>query len=151
VGTERLYRFVDQNPEVEFHPVSTTHDARVLAGLARLVAVNSALEVDLTGQVNAEWVAGSPLGATGGQVDFLRGAAASPDGLAVIALPSTTGDRTRSRIVDRLSGPVTSLRTDLDVVVTEHGVADLRGPTDRERVSAMLAIADPAFRPELER
>ena len=149
VGTNQLYRFLDHNPHVELRPVTYTHDPARLARIRGLVAVNAALEVDLTGQVNAEAVDGRYVGAVGGQADFMRGAAASPGGLAVVALPSTTRRSTRSRIVTRLSGPVTSSRADVDVVITEHGIADLRGRSLPERVEAMLTVADPAFREDL--
>ena len=149
VGTERLYRFLDRNRSVELHPVNVTHGILELAQVPGLVAVNSALEVDLTGQVNAETLGGRYVGAIGGQVDFFRGAGASPGGLAVMALPSTADRGTRSRVVARLAGPVTSCRADVDVVVTEHGVADLRGLTLHERSTAILAVADPHFRPAL--
>lgn len=149
LGTERLYRWIDRNPAVELRPVTLTHGIAELARLPGYVAVNSALEVDLTGQVNAETVGGRYVGGIGGQVDFLRGAAASTGGLAVVALPSTARRGTRSRVVAALDGPVTSARADVDVVVTEHGVADLRGRSLRERTAAMLRVADPAFRDEL--
>jgi acyl-CoA hydrolase len=122
----------------------------VLANFRRFVAVNSAIEVDLTGQVNAETVGGRHVGLIGGQVDFVRAGIRSPEGRAIIALPSTTRDRRHSRIVARLKdGVVTTARSDADFVVTEHGIADLAGLTLGERARAMIAIADPAFRAEL--
>jgi len=149
VGAGRLYAFIHGNRAVEFRPVEETHLAGVTARIPRFIAVNSALEVDLTGQVNSEVAAGRYVGATGGQVDFFRGAAATLEGLAVVALPSTASGGTRSRIVASLSGPVTTSRSDVQVVVTEHGIADLRGLTLRARTEAMLAIADPRHRPQL--
>ncbi|WP_267128223.1 acetyl-CoA hydrolase/transferase C-terminal domain-containing protein [Baekduia soli] len=132
--------------------IAYTHDPATLRRLERLTAVNAALEVDLTGQVNAETVAGRHVGAVGGQVDFVRAAMASPGGRAVITLPSTARGGTISRIVPRLGdGVVTTSRADADVVVTEHGVADLRGMALSERARRLTAIADPAHREGLER
>jgi len=152
VGTNRLYRLLEASPWLELHPYTTTHDPDVLASIAGLVAINAALEVDLTGQVAAERVEDVHVGAVGGQGDFLRGAARSPGGLPIVALPSTARDGTVSRIVDRLSsGVVTTARSDVGLVVTEHGVADLRGRSLRERAASLVAVADPAFRDELAR
>jgi acetyl-CoA hydrolase len=114
------------------------------------VAVNSAVEVDLTGQVNAEQAGGAIVGGIGGQADFARAASRSPGGCSIIALPATaTGGA--SRIVARLSGPVTTPRADVDVVVTEHGAADLRGRTLAERRLRLIAVAAPGAREGLER
>jgi acetyl-CoA hydrolase len=114
------------------------------------VAINAALEVDLTGQVNAETIGGAYVGAVGGQVDFVRAAMASPGGRSIIALPSTARGGEASRIVPRLKdGIVTTSRADADLVVTEHGIADLRGATVRERTDRLLAIADPRHRDRL--
>ena len=114
-------------------------------------AINSALEVDLSGQVNTETVGGRYVGTIGGALDFLRGARASAGGLPIIALPSTVdvkGER-RSRITVRLSGPATIGRADAAIIVTEHGIADLRPLTLAQRAEALIAIADPAFRDDL--
>lgn len=152
VGTSRLYRLLEESPWLELHPYTTTHDADVLASIAGLVAVNSALEVDLTGQVAAERVDDVHVGAVGGQGDFLRGAARSRGGLPIVALPATARQGTVSRIVDRLSsGVVTTARSDVGLVVTEHGVADLRGLSLRQRAEAMVAVADPTHRDDLAR
>lgn len=152
VGTDRLYRLLESSPWLELHPYTTTHDPDVLASIPGLVAINAALEVDLTGQVAAERIDDVHVGAVGGQGDFLRGAARSLGGLPIVALPSTARDGTVSRIVDRISsGVVTTARSDVGLVVTEHGVADLRGRTLRERAEALVAVADPAFRDELAR
>ncbi|WP_422002379.1 acetyl-CoA hydrolase/transferase family protein [Reyranella sp.] len=148
IGTSMLYRFADRNRSLLLRPSSYTHSGAHLASLRRLVSINSALEVDLTGQVNAEAIGDSYLGAVGGQVDFVRAAARSPDGLSVIALPAT-GRRGESRIVAALSGPVTTARSDVDVVATEHGLAKLGGLTLRERIRAMVAIAAPEHRETL--
>lgn len=148
IGTSLLYRFADGNPAIELRPSSYTHSGAHLAALHRLVSINSALEVDLTGQVNAEAIGDAYFGAVGGQVDFVRAAAQSTDGLSVIALPAT-GRRGESRIVARLSGPVTTARSDVDLVATEHGVARLKGLTLRERIRAMVPLAAPEHREAL--
>lgn len=147
-GTERLFRWAHRNLAVALRPTAYTHDAHVLATSHRLVAINAALEVDLTGQVNAEVAAGRYVGAVGGALDFLRGAAASDGGVPVVALPST--GRGASRIVTELSGPVSTPRAEELVVVTEHGVADLRGASLSQRVERMIGIADPAHRAALD-
>jgi acyl-CoA hydrolase len=141
-GTRTLFDFVHRNPRVRLRSVEYTHEPRVLAGLERFVAINSAVEVDLTGQVNAEIVKGRYVGAVGGALDFIRAANHSPGGVSLVVLPA-------SRIVATLSGPVATPRSEAGVFVTEHGVADLRGCTLRERVMRMLAIAEPESREEL--
>ncbi|WP_174184154.1 acetyl-CoA hydrolase/transferase family protein [Nocardia barduliensis] len=151
IGTERLYRFADRNPAIRMCTTDYTHDAGVLARLERLVTINSALEVDLTGQVNAEQSGAAYLGGTGGQVDFVRAGARSPGGHAIIALPSTAKGGTVSRITATLSGPVTTARSDVDVIVTEFGAAELAGRTLAERTRRLIAVAHPDFRAELER
>jgi acetyl-CoA hydrolase len=150
LGTERIYRFVHLNPAIRFEPFTYTHGADVLARIDNFVALNSAIEVDLTGQINAEEIAGSYVGSVGGAVDFLRGAARSRGGVPVIALRSTAGREQRSRIVARLSGPVSTARSDAGVIVTEHGIADLRGKSLRERRRLMIDIAPPHARAELD-
>jgi acyl-CoA hydrolase len=152
MGTRRLYRFADRNPAIQIRATSYTHDALVLGQFRRFVAINGALEVDLTGQVNAETARGRHIGVVGGQMDFIRAANRAAEGRSIIALQSTNRDRTRSRIVAKLSdGVVTTPRAEADCVVTEHGIADLRGRTLAERARALIAIADPGFRAELER
>jgi acetyl-CoA hydrolase len=149
-GTDRLYRHVAEHGGVELEGYAYTHDPDVLAGTSKLVAVNTALEIDLTGQVAAERIGGVHLGAVGGQGDFLRGAARSEGGLPIIAVSSAARGGTVSRIVDRLdSGVVTTARADVGLVVTEYGVADLRAMTLRERAEALVAIAHPDFRDDL--
>ena len=148
IGSERLHRWAHRNPHLALRGSDYTHDAAVLASIDRFVAINSAIEVDLTGQINAETAGGVYVGAVGGALDFLRGAQRSRGGVPVVALPSTA--RGRSRIVARLDGPVTTPRSDAGVVVTEHGVADLRGRSLRERRQRLLDIADPAQRDRLE-
>lgn len=150
-GTRRLYDFAHNNPGVELRPISYTHDPAVLGRLDRLFAINSAVEVDLTGQVNAETVGGTHIGAVGGQVDFVRAAMASKGGRSIIALPSTAKHGTISRIVARLAdGVTTTARSDADLIVTENGVADLRGATLSQRIERLIAIADPGFHKMLE-
>jgi len=149
-GTRKLHAFVHQNPALRLASVEHTHDARVLAQLQRFVAVNSAVEVDLTGQVNAEVANGSYVGAVGGAPDFIRAANQSPGGVSLILLPSSVGAKV-SRIVARLAGPVATPRSEAGVIVTEHGAADLRGLTLRQRARRMIAIAHPAWRDALER
>jgi acyl-CoA hydrolase len=147
-GTQQLFRWADRNPKVHLRSTGYTHDPAVLAAQHQLVAINSAIEVDLSGQVNAEVARGRYVGAVGGATDFLRGAAASRGGVPVIALPSTAG--AHSRIVVTLSGPTSVSRSDVGVIVTEFGAADLRGLSVPQRFERMLAIAHPAHRPALE-
>lgn len=147
-GSQRLLMLADRNPAISLRPTAYTHDPAVLAALPRLVAVNSAIEVDLTGQVNAEVAAGVYVGAVGGAIDFMRGATRSRGGVPITAIRSCV--KGRSTIVARLSGPVTVPRSDVGVVVTEHGVADLRGLTLRQRRAALLELADPSHRDELD-
>lgn len=149
-GTERLYDFAHENPGLAVRALRHTHDPRTIAALGAFVAINGALEVDLTGQVNAETLRGRHVGAVGGQVDFVRAAMAAPEGRSIIALPATGARGAASRIVARLAdGVVTTARSDADVVVTEHGAAHLRGCSLQERARRLIAIADPAFRDEL--
>ena len=150
IGTRKLYDFAHRNPALRMHPISYTHDIRTLAKLPRFISINSAIEVDLTGQVNAESTGGSYIGAIGGQVDYVRAATVSEGGRSLIALPSTAQKGALSRIVAALSGPVTTARSDVDVIVTEHGAAELRGKTLSQRMRAMIAIADPAHRETLQ-
>jgi acyl-CoA hydrolase len=150
VGTRRLYDFAHENPSLQMKSASYTHNPTVLAMLPKFVAINSAVEVDLTGQVNAEVVDGVHVGAVGGAVDFMRGAAAVHDGCAIVALPSTARGGTVSRIVARpTAGVTTAARSDVDLVVTEFGVAELKGRSISERALRLAAIAHEAFRDEL--
>ena len=136
IGTHRLFDFARDNPAIRMRSTEYTHDPRVLGGLKRFVAINSAVEVDLTGQVNAEVAGGSYLGAVGGALDFIRAANASPGGLSLLLVPA-------ARIVEALSGPVSTPRSEAGVIVTERGAADLRGCTLNERRRRMRAIAGP--------
>ncbi|MGH3434399.1 MAG: acetyl-CoA hydrolase/transferase family protein [Thermocrispum sp.] len=151
VGTRRLFDFAHHNERLRVEPVTYTHDPGVLGRLPRLTAINSALEVDLTGQVAAEVAGSAYVGTVGGQGDFVRGALASDGGRSIIALPSHTR-KGRARIVPRIaSGVVTTARADADIVVTEFGTAELRGRPIGERVRRMIAIANPADRESLAR
>lgn len=149
-GTERLYRFAHQNPQIKLCQTSHTHAAASLARLNKLVSINSALEVDLTGQVNAEAIGSDYIGAVGGQVDFVRAAGSSEGGASIIAL-GALGKKGDTKIVARLSGPVTTSRSDVDVVATEYGAVRLQGLSLRQRVHAMLSIAAPEHRELLAR
>jgi len=148
LGSRVIHDFAHDNPAIQLRSTTYTHDPDVLASLDRFVAINSAVEVDLTGQVNSEIAAGSYVGAVGGALDFLRGAQRSRGGLPIIALPSTAG--ASSRIVAGLSGPATIPRSDAGLIVTEYGVADLRGKSLRQRVECLLEIAHPQHRAALE-
>ncbi len=151
LGSKKLYDFVDNNPSIEFHPTEYTNDPFIIAKNDKMVAINSAIEIDLTGQVCADSLGPMFYSGIGGQVDFVRGAARSKGGKPIIALPSTAKDDTISRIVATLNpgaGVVTS-RGDVHYVVTEWGVAYLHGKNIRERAMALIGIAHPKFRKEL--
>jgi 4-hydroxybutyrate CoA-transferase len=151
LGTKRLFDFVDNNPIFEFHPNSYTNDPLLIARNDNMVAINSALQIDLTGQVCSDSIGTQFYSGIGGQVDFLRGAARSKGGKPIIALPSTAKSNTISRIVPTLSpgaGVVTS-RGLVRYVVTEYGAAYLYGKTIRERAKALIGISHPKFRDEL--
>lgn len=150
-GSPALYRFVDDNSSIELHPSDYVNDPFIIAQNHDMIAINSAIEVDLTGQVCADSIGTRPYSGIGGQVDFVRGASRSPGGKAIIALPSTAKQETVSRIVPQLkpgAGVVTS-RADVQYVVTEFGVASLRGKSLRERARELIRIAHPNFRDEL--
>lgn len=152
LGTRRLYDYLDNNPLFEFRPVDYTNDPFIVAQNENIVAINSALEVDLTGQVCSDSIGYRIYSGFGGQVDFIRGAARAKYGIPVIALTSTTRDGNISRIVPHLkegAGVVTS-RGDVHYVVTEYGIAYLHGKSLRDRVRALINIAHPGFRQELE-
>lgn len=151
-GSSRLFAFAHKNPAVRLFSYAHTHNARVLCRLDKFVAINSAVEVDLTGQVNAELASGVYVGGTGGQGDFVRGAMMAARGHSIIALPSTARDGAISRIVPALKNvPVTTPRSDADIIVTEFGAAELRGQPLDERIRRMTAISHPNFREALER
>lgn len=151
-GTQRLRDFAQDRGSVDMRSADYTHNIATLASLAKLHSINSAIEVDLSGQANSEIAGGRYLGAVGGQLDFVRGGIASAGGRSIIAFPSTTPDGRQSRIVASLDGrPVTVPRSDADVVVTEHGAAHLRGCSLAERARRLIAIAHPDFRDVLSR
>lgn len=151
IGSPALYDWLGERADVRFRPVNYTHGAGTLARIERFVSINSALEIDLAGQVNAEMIRGAQVAGTGGAVDFMRGAASSRGGRSIVALGATAAGGKVSRIVPRLGdgNAATALRTDIDYVVTEHGVADLRHRPERARAAALAEIAAPAFRSEL--
>ena len=152
LGSRMLFDFIDNNPVFEFHRTAYANDPFIIAQNDRMVALNSAIEVDLTGQVCADSMGQVMYSGIGGQVDFLRGAARSKGGMPIITLPSTAKNGEVSRIVPRLqpgAGVVTS-RGDVHYVITEHGVAYLHGKTLRQRAEALIRVADPKFREELE-
>ncbi|NPA06213.1 MAG: acetyl-CoA hydrolase/transferase family protein [Chloroflexi bacterium] len=153
LGSQKLYDFVDNNAMVEFHPTDYVNDPFVIAQNDNMVAINSAIEVDLTGQVCADSIGHRFYSGVGGQVDFIRGAARSKGGKPIIALPSTAKGGTISRIVATLKpgAGVTTTRNDVHYVVTEYGVAYLHGKTIRQRVQALINIAHPDFRADLRR
>jgi acyl-CoA hydrolase len=151
IGTRRLYEFVDRNPKIGMRRSSYTHNEAVLSRLPKLVTINSAVEVDLTGQVNAEQSGDQYLGGTGGQVDYVRAGARSAGGHSIIALSATARGGKVSRISAALNGPVTTARSDVDVIVTEFGAAELKGQTLAERTRRLVNIAHPDFREELDR
>jgi len=151
LGTRRFYDWLDENAAVEAHPCDHTNNPWDAAKNKRLVAINSAISIDLTGQVNADSIGYRIYSGVGGQVDFTRAANLSVEGRAIIAMPSTAHGGEVSRLVLRLAegaGVVTS-RADVDAVVTEHGIAELRGRSISRRIEALIAIADPRFRPQL--
>ncbi len=153
LGTHRLYEWVDDNPLIELHPTEYVNDPFVIAQNERQVAINSAIEVDLTGQVCADSIGPKLYSGVGGQLDFIYGASRSKGGVPIIALPSTAKGETISRIVPMLregAGVVTT-RNHVRYVVTEYGVADLYGKTIRQRAQALINIAHPKFREELTR
>jgi 4-hydroxybutyrate CoA-transferase len=152
LGTQRLYEFIHDNPILELHPTDYVNDPYRIAQNERMTSINSALEVDLTGQIVADSIGSKLYSGVGGQVDFIRGAARSIGGKPIIALPSTAKSDTVSRIVWQLKpgAGITTSRNDVHYVVTEYGVAYLHGKTIRERARALIDVAHPNFREELE-
>ncbi|MGE3536239.1 MAG: acetyl-CoA hydrolase/transferase family protein [Candidatus Tectimicrobiota bacterium] len=152
-GTQRLYDFIHENPLVEFHPIEYTNDPYRIGQLDNVVAINAAVQIDLSGQVNSESLGTRQLSGTGGLVDFVRGAARSRGGRSIIALPSTALGGTVSRIVPVFEPgtAVSVLRAEVQWVVTEYGARNLRGMTLRERAQALIELAHPQFHDELSR
>lgn len=152
-GTQRLYDFIHENPLVEFHPIEYTNDPYRIGQLDNVVALNAAVQIDLTGQINSESLGTRQISGTGGLVDFVRGAARSRGGRSIIALPSTALGGKASRIVPVFEAgtAVSVLRAEAQWIVTEYGARNLRGMTLRERAQALTEIAHPAFRDALLR
>ena len=153
MGSARLYAFVHDNPMVEMRPVDFTNDTHVIRSFDHMVSINSAIEVDLTGQVVADSIGHTLYSGVGGQMDFMRGAALAAHGRSVIALPSTAAGGSVTRIVDHLregAGVVTT-RAHVRTVATEWGIAELFGKSLRERAKALIEIAHPDFRADLRR
>lgn len=152
MGTRRLYDFVDNNPDVELYPVDYVNNPYIIAKNDKMVAINSCIEVDLQGQVASETMGLKQFSGTGGQVDYVRGAAMSEGGKSIMAMPSTAAKGKVSRIVPFLSegAAVTTSRNDVDYVVTEYGVAKLKGKTLRQRAENLIKIAHPDFRESLQ-
>jgi 4-hydroxybutyrate CoA-transferase len=156
LGTKKLYQWIDDNPIVEFHRTEYVNDPFVIAQNERMVAINSAIEVDLTGQVCADSIGPKLYSGVGGQIDFIYGASRSKDGVPIIALPSTTTLRDGKQItriaamLKQGAGVVTS-RNHVRYVVTEYGVADLYGKSIRQRARALIGVAHPDFRADLEK
>ncbi len=148
LGSQRLYQFMHQNPMLEMHPSNFTNDPFIAGQNNQLMAINASLQVDLLGQCGSESMGPSPYSGTGGQSDFVRAANRSVGGKAFIVLPSTAKDNTISRIVPTLSvgTHVTTSKNDVNYVVTEYGVAQLRGKSAKQRAAALIAIAHPDFR-----
>jgi itaconate CoA-transferase len=149
MGQKAMYEFLDNNPAVESHPVDYVNDPSVIAQNENVISINAALQIDLTGAVNAEHMLGHQYSATGGQLDFVRGAYASRGGKSIIACHSTAAKGKVSRIVARLAGPVTTPRIDTQIVATEFGWTDLKGMSSTERAKALIELAHPEFRAAL--
>ncbi|MDR1490612.1 MAG: hypothetical protein LBS65_09075 [Desulfovibrio sp.] len=153
MGTRAFYDFVDDNPSVLLVPAEYSNDPQVIGKNKNMVSINSSISVDLMGQAASESIGTQQFSGTGGQVDFIRGAALSPGGRAILAFPSTAGkpDKLQSRIVPQLSlgTPVSTSRNDIDYVVTEYGIARLKYKSMRERARELIAVSHPDFRSEL--
>jgi 4-hydroxybutyrate CoA-transferase len=153
MGTKKLYDFIDDNPTVQVLPVDYTNNPSIIGQNDNLISINSAVEVDFMGQVAAETINGDQISGVGGQVDYVRGASFSEGGKAIIALPSTAGNGKYSRIVPKLESgtPVTTSRNDIHYIVTEYGIANLKGKTLKERAKELIKISHPDFRNKLEK
>jgi 4-hydroxybutyrate CoA-transferase len=151
MGTRKLYDFIDNNPNVELHPVDYINDPYIVGMHENMMSINSALQVDLMGQVNAEMIGPRQFSGIGGQVDFVRGVSRAKNGKSIIALPSTASGGRISRIACELDrgAAVSTSRNDVHHIVTEYGVANLRGKSLRERAKALIAVAHPDFRAAL--
>ncbi|MCU0576547.1 MAG: 4-hydroxybutyrate CoA-transferase, partial [Desulfobacterota bacterium] len=153
MGTEKLYRFVHNNPMVQMYPVHITNNPANIALNDNMVSVNSTIQVDLTGQAASESIGYKQFSGTGGQADFVRGAAWSKGGRSILAFHATAAGGKISRIVTHLDegAVVTTTRSDIHYAVTEYGIAELRGKSVPERARALIAIAHPDFRAELKK
>jgi itaconate CoA-transferase len=149
MGQKAMYDYLDGNPAVESYPVDYVNDPRIISQNENVVSINATLQVDLTGACNSEHMLGHQYSATGGQLDFVRGAFASKGGQSIIAARATAAKGKVSRIVARLDGPVTTPRTDTHIVVTEYGSANLKGKSSAERALALIGLAHPDFRDAL--
>ncbi len=150
-GDLALYDLLNDNPSFASHPVQIVNDPRHIAKNENVVSVNATIQIDLTGACNSEHLLGSQFSGSGGQLDFVRGAFASKGGKSIIACHSTARQGSVSRIVPKLDGPVTTPRNDTHIVVTEYGYADLKGKSSSERAKALIALAHPNFRDDLEK
>jgi itaconate CoA-transferase len=148
-----MYEFLDDNPAIEAHPVDYTNHPMQIARNPNMISVNSTIEVDLTGQCCSESIGAAQWSGTGGQLDFVRGAYESPGGKSIIAFYSTARNGTVSRVVPTLTpgAVVTTPRTDVHWLATEHGLVEMKGKSTRDRARAMIGLAHPRFRDELER
>jgi 4-hydroxybutyrate CoA-transferase len=153
MGTQKLYRFIHNNPKVEMFTVDYTNNPAIIARNDNVVSINSSLQVDLTGQAASESIGYKQFSGTGGQADFVRGAAWSKGGRSIIAFHSTAAKGKLSRIVPRLDegATVTTTRTDIHYIVTEYGIADMRGKSVHQRAEALINIAHPDFRSDLKK
>jgi 4-hydroxybutyrate CoA-transferase len=153
IGTKKVYEYIHMNPLFQFHPVDYVNNPYVIAQHDNMVAINAALEIDLHGQVCAEALGTKQFSGIGGQLDFIRGAAASKNGRPVIVLQSSAKNDTVSRISCQLKPgtPVTTTRNDVHWVVTEYGAVDLYCKSEKERAAALISIAHPNFREDLKR
>src|SRR5699024_1253909 len=149
MGTKRLYKYAENNKDIELHPSIITHNPVVMSEVRNLYSINSAIAVDVFGHINSETISRKTVAGVGGQMDFIKGAKLSKGGRSIIALPSTTTDGSISKIninIERTS----STKTDIDYIVTEYGVARLFGRSLKERAQALISIAHPKFRTELK-
>jgi len=153
MGTKKLYDFVNNNPTVEMYPVDYVNNPLVIMKNHKMVSINSCVQVDLLGQVVSDSVGLKQISGVGGQVDFVRGASMAENGKSIIAMPSTAGKGTVSKIVPLIDqgAAVTTSRNDVDYVVTEFGVAKLKGRTLKDRAKALIEIAHPDFRDSLKK
>ncbi|MFX0048179.1 MAG: acetyl-CoA hydrolase/transferase family protein [Candidatus Hermodarchaeota archaeon] len=153
MGTKKLYQFVDNNTDVEMYPVDYTNNVMNAGKVEKLISINSALQIDLFGQICADTLGYQQFSGVGGQLDFVRASSLSPGGKSIIALPSTNKAGTISRIVVKLydGSCITTTRNDVHYIVTEYGIADLRGKTIRERAKGLIDIAHPNFRTQLKK